>query len=61
MDSIDLRYLAVASTTGTFAAAAQELGVDSSTVCRRVGRLEDELGLLLFERRRSGLRVTAGG
>jgi DNA-binding transcriptional LysR family regulator len=61
MDSADLRYLAVTSTAGTFAEAARELGVDSSTVCRRMGRLEDELGLLLFERRRSGLRLTAGG
>ena len=30
-------------------------------ISRRIGRLEDELGLAIFERRHSGIRLTTGG
>src|SRR6185503_17559424 len=36
-------------------------GVDTSTLTRRVTDLEDELGLTLLERSRSGIRPTSGG
>ncbi len=43
----------------TLDAAAGRLGVDAATVSRRVRGLEEELGVTLFDRTRSGLRPTA--
>lgn len=57
----DLRYLVEAARAGTLTRAAQELGVTTSTLSRRLARLEDELGLSLLERGRSGVRPTSGG
>jgi DNA-binding transcriptional LysR family regulator len=37
------------------------LGVETSTVSRRISKLEDELGLSLFERDHGGIRLTNGG
>lgn len=45
----DLRMAAAVARHGGFAGAAAELGVDSTTVSRRVARLERGLGLSLFE------------
>jgi DNA-binding transcriptional LysR family regulator len=61
MDIVDLRYLVAVADAGKFVSAAKTLGVDTSTVSRRIGSLEDELGLSLFERDRSGIRLTRGG
>jgi DNA-binding transcriptional LysR family regulator len=49
-----------ANKTGNFSKAAKRLGLAASTVSRRIGTLEDELGVVLFERVRSGVRLTAG-
>jgi DNA-binding transcriptional LysR family regulator len=49
------------ATAGKFGRAARSLGLDTSTISRRIGQLENELGLTLFERGRSGVRLTAGG
>jgi DNA-binding transcriptional LysR family regulator len=61
MEILDLQYLMATADAGKFALAAKELGVDTSTVSRRIGSLEDELGLSLFERDHSGIRLTRGG
>jgi len=61
MEFIDLQFLTAAADTGKFALAAKLLNVDTSTVSRRIGNLEDELGLSLFERDHSGIRLTRGG
>jgi DNA-binding transcriptional LysR family regulator len=61
MDIRDLEYLALSAETGNFGRAAEALGVNVSTVSRRIGRVEDELGLALFERGHSGVCLTAGG
>ena len=61
MDLVDLQYLMAATDSGNFARAAKSLGLAPSTISRRIGRLEDELGLALFERGRAGVRLTAGG
>ncbi len=61
MDILDLEYLTAAAVAGNFGRAAEALGVNVSTVSRRIGRVEDELGLALFERVHSGVRLTAGG
>jgi DNA-binding transcriptional LysR family regulator len=61
MELLDLEYLTASASAGNFARAAKTLGLDTSTISRRIARLEDELGLALFERGRSGVRLTAGG
>lgn len=55
-----LNFLAVAE-TGSFRKAGVRLGVGQSAVSRRVQRLEDLLGVSLFERRPSGARLTPAG
>jgi DNA-binding transcriptional LysR family regulator len=57
----DLEYLMASVAAGNFTRAASSLGISTSTISRRVARLEDELGLALFERGHSGIRLTAGG
>lgn len=57
----DLRYAAAAADIGNFTRAAKALGLHSSTLSRRVGHFEDELGIPLFERGHAGVRLTAGG
>jgi DNA-binding transcriptional LysR family regulator len=41
--------------------AAERLGVNHSTVFRRLGQLEEELGVTLFERHRTGYALTPAG
>jgi DNA-binding transcriptional LysR family regulator len=57
----DLEYLIASVAAGNFTRAAKSLGISTSTISRRVGRLEDELGLAVFERGHSGIRLTTGG
>ena len=61
MEIQDLKYLAAAVNAGNFGRAAKALGVETSTISRRIARLEDELGLALFERAKTGVHLTAGG
>lgn len=61
MEIRDLEYLVAAAGAGNFGRAAESLGLNTSTISRRIGRLEDELGLALFERGHFGVRLTAGG
>jgi DNA-binding transcriptional LysR family regulator len=51
-------FLAVAR-AGQLAGAAARLGLDVSTVSRRLDRLEDEIGVHLFDRTRDGTIATA--
>ncbi len=51
-------FLAVAR-AGQLAGAAARLGLDVSTVSRRIDRLEAELGVHLFDRTREGTTATA--
>jgi DNA-binding transcriptional LysR family regulator len=46
----DLRFLVTLGREGTLAAAARRLGVDQTTVARRLRTLEEHLGTPLFER-----------
>jgi DNA-binding transcriptional LysR family regulator len=57
----DLMYLEASAAAGNFTRAAKALGINTSTISRRVGRFEDELGLALFERGHAGVRLTSGG
>jgi DNA-binding transcriptional LysR family regulator len=61
MDMVDLRYLSMVVETGSFSHAAQSLGIKPSTISRRITRLEDELGVTIFERGSFGIRLTAAG
>jgi DNA-binding transcriptional LysR family regulator len=57
----DLRHLIAVSRYGSTLAAARALGVNQSTVHRRVGALEKDLGLALVKRNPSGYRLTELG
>lgn len=46
---------------GSLSAAARALGMSQPTLGRQVVSLEEELGIVLFERIGRGLRLTAGG
>ncbi len=61
MEIRDLMYLEASAAAGNFTRAAKSLGINASTISRRVGRFEDELGLALFERGHAGVRLTGGG
>ena len=61
MNVQDLRYLSVAADALNLTRAAGALGLHASTISRRITRLEDELGVTLFERSRQGLRLTKAG
>ena len=57
----DLRVLLEVARAGTLAAAGRKLGVDNTTVGRRVAALERDLGAKLFARTPDGLALTAAG
>jgi DNA-binding transcriptional LysR family regulator len=56
-----LRYLLAAAESGKFSRAAKTLGIEIASLSRRISRIEDELGLTLFERGHDGIRLTQGG
>lgn len=56
-----LRYAEVAERCGSFRKAAELLSVKQSNLSRRIRHLEDELGVLLFERTNGGVRPTLAG
>jgi DNA-binding transcriptional LysR family regulator len=61
MDPISLRHALVVAEQTSFRRAGAALGIDASTVSRRVRALEDKLGVSLFERHRGGTRATMAG
>lgn len=61
IDWDDVRYFLAVARHGSVRAAAAHLGVNHSTVLRRVAHLETRVGALMFERLPSGYRLTAAG
>ena len=61
MNFRDLEYLVASAAEGNFSRAARSLGISTSTISRRIARLEDDLGLAVFERGHQGIRLTTGG
>jgi DNA-binding transcriptional LysR family regulator len=61
MEWSDLRVLLAIARAGTLAAAARRLGVDQTTVARRLAAAETALGTRLFERVEGALRPTMPG
>lgn len=57
----DLRYVLAIGRHGTLSAAARALGVNHSTVFRRLGQIESGLGVRLFERHSDGCTPTSAG
>jgi DNA-binding transcriptional LysR family regulator len=61
LDWDDLRYVLAIAEHGSLARAARALGVNHTTVWRRVCDAEDRLGVRLFDRLPTGYSVTAAG
>ena len=61
MDTKDLSTFASVARLGGMGRAARALNTVQSNVTQRVRRLEESLGVTLFERSRSGARLTAAG
>jgi DNA-binding transcriptional LysR family regulator len=61
IDWDDLRYVLAIARSGGLGAAARSLGVNHSSVYRRLANLEARLGVSLFERQRTGYHLTSRG
>ncbi len=61
IDWDDVRYFLAVARGGSVRAAAERLGVNHSTVLRRVAQLEERLGARMFEKLPTGYRLTAAG
>ena len=57
----DLRFVLALSRANGLASAARALGVNTSSVYRRLEALETSMGVRLFERLRTGYRLTDAG
>jgi DNA-binding transcriptional LysR family regulator len=57
----DVRFFLAAARDVSALAASRRLGVSQTTVVRRLDALEAALGLVLFERRQAGYRLTEDG
>ncbi|NKN36245.1 LysR family transcriptional regulator [Agrobacterium sp. a22-2] len=57
----DLRFLLSVAETGSTLSASRVLKVSQSTVSRRIAALEADLGVQLFDKRRTGYVLTAAG
>jgi len=57
----DLRYFLAVARSGGLSAASRQLGVNQSTVFRRIGQLEDSLNARLFDRQPRGYALTSVG
>jgi len=61
MDVRHMRQVLAIYRHGSFVKAADEVGVAQPTLSKSISRLEDELGLKLFDRSGAGARVTPMG
>jgi molybdate transport repressor ModE-like protein len=61
MDWDDLRYVLAVARTGSALRAARSLGVNQTTVLRKLDTLEAAIGTSLFERRKTGQTLTRAG
>lgn len=61
MDLRHLRYIVASARNGSFSAAAHEFNVRQPIVSKRIKRVEDELGVPLFDRLKTGARLTPAG
>ena len=61
MELHQLRYFVAAARAGTFTRAAEQEGVTQPSLSQQVRKLEDSLGVPLFERRGRSVRLTQAG
>jgi LysR family transcriptional activator of dmlA len=61
LENEDLRVFAMAARKASFAAAAAELGMSPAYVSKRIGILEDTLGIKLFHRTTRRVTITEDG
>jgi DNA-binding transcriptional LysR family regulator len=57
----DFRLVKAVAEAKGLTGAAERLGVNHSTMFRRLGQIEDALGVMLFERHRTGYALTTAG
>ncbi|MEM6990050.1 MAG: LysR family transcriptional regulator [Myxococcota bacterium] len=57
----DVRIFLAVARSGTTTAAARQLGVNQSTVSRRLKHLEGDAGVAVFERQATGMHLTEAG
>lgn len=57
----DFRLVRAIAIAGGMPGAATALGINHSTVFRRLGQIEEALGIKLFERHRNGYALTSAG
>lgn len=57
----DIRFFLAVARTGSVSTAAEKLGVNQSTVSRRINGFEAEMNVRLFERLTTGYQLTAEG
>lgn len=57
----DLRVVHAIGKGGALSSAAEMLGINSSTIARRLAKVEETLSVTLFDRRRTGYVTTAEG
>jgi len=57
----DMRLFLAVARTGSISGAAKQLGVQHSTVSRRMRSLEEKLGARLIERKKGGYELTVAG
>lgn len=61
LENADLRVFVTVVRKGAFAAAAEELGMSAAYVSKRIGVLEDMLGVRLFQRTTRRVVITEDG
>lgn len=61
MHAVALRYLDQVARSGSMRRAAELLRVSSSAINRQILKLEEEMGVSLFERRGNGVHLTPAG
>jgi DNA-binding transcriptional LysR family regulator len=57
----DLHIVLAIATSGTLSGAGRSLNISHATVFRRLGQIEDRLGVKLFDRSRTGYNPTLAG
>jgi len=57
----DLRVVAAIAAQGSLSGAGRQLGLSHATVFRRLAKIDDRLGVKLFERSRTGYVLTLAG